>query len=56
MDSQDFTFTKNQRRLLGYALCFLLANWDEDEQGDDLHMTEFDAKKLAISTGLVELQ
>lgn len=47
-------FPHSQRRLIGYALAFLIANYDEEDVGEDLNMSEEEVHELALATGFVE--
>lgn len=45
--------TKKQKRLLGYALIYIINNFDDDIS-EDLEMTQEELIETAISTGFVE--
>ncbi len=42
-----------QQRLMAYALVHLLANYDEQME-EDLEMTEDEARKEAVATGIIQ--
>lgn len=46
-------FSKNQERVIGYALCFLLANYDEEIE-QDLGLDYEEIEKIILSTGFVK--
>lgn len=52
---QQFSLTSKQQALIGYALCFLLANFEEDNE-ESLGMTEDEVRAEAIRTGLVKAE
>lgn len=52
-DAKTFTLTPRQQQLLGYALVFLIRNFDENNE-EDLSMTEKEVIKEGVKTGLIE--
>lgn len=50
---KTITLTSKQQRLLGYALVFLITNYDDDNE-EDLEMTQEQMIEEAVKTSLVE--